>query len=78
MLPILQIGPLAIQTPGLFLLAGLWVGLNLTERFAGQRGVSPTKLYNLVFSGLIGGIVGGWLVYAIRYPAAVSQNPIGL
>ena len=78
MLPILQLGPLAIQTPGLFLLAGLWVGLNLSERFASQRGLPPNKVYNLVFSALIGGIIGGRLVYALRYPAAFSQYPMSL
>lgn len=32
MLPILHIGPLAIQFPGLVILVGLWLGLSLTER----------------------------------------------
>ncbi len=32
MYPILQIGPLAIQLPGLLLLAGLWIGTLVAER----------------------------------------------
>lgn len=32
MLPILPIGPLAIQFPGLVILLGLWLGLSLAEQ----------------------------------------------
>jgi len=34
MLPILHIGPLAIQTPGLMILLGIGLGLSLAERQA--------------------------------------------
>lgn len=78
MLPILQIGPLAVQTPGLILLAGLWLGLTLAERFAGQRNLHPNYLYNLVFSALAAGLVGARLTYALRYPQAFLQNPASL
>jgi hypothetical protein len=49
MFPILQIGPLAIQVPGLIILAGLWLGLSLAERRAKKRESNPSVLYNLVF-----------------------------
>lgn len=41
MMPILHIGPLAIQFPGLIILLGLWLGLSLAERFVD----SHTKRY---------------------------------
>ncbi len=41
MLPILHIGPLAIQFPGLVILVGLWLGLSLAERYVD----SHTKRY---------------------------------
>ena len=36
MFPVLQIGPLALQTPGLLILIGIWVGLSVMERFASR------------------------------------------
>ncbi len=47
MLPILQIGPLALQTPGLmYLLGTCGSGLSLAEKFAPRRGMTPDTLYN--------------------------------
>ena len=34
MFPILQLGPLALQVPGLLLLVGLWIGTLVVEREA--------------------------------------------
>jgi len=78
MLPILQIGPLALQTPGLMYLLGLWFGLSLAEKFAPKRGISADALYNLVFTGLIAGILGARLGYVIQYPDAFLASPLSL
>jgi phosphatidylglycerol:prolipoprotein diacylglycerol transferase len=78
MLPVLNIGPLALQTPGLALLIGLWLGLGLAEKYAARRGVPPNKLYNLVFVGLVAGVLGARLSYLIRYPEAFTSSPLSL
>lgn len=78
MLPILQIGPLSIQTSGLILLAGLWLGLSLSERYAKKLKSAPEDLSNLVFYGLIAAIVGARLSYALRFPGAFGANPASL
>ena len=78
MFPILQIGPLAIQTPSLMLLLGLWLGLTLAEKYAPQRGVPANMLYNMVFVALIGGVAGARLAYVVRYPDIFVSNPLGL
>ncbi len=78
MLPILQIGPLALQTPGLMYLLGLWFGLSLAEKFAPKRGISADALYNLVFTGLIAGILGARLGYVMQYPGAFLASPPSL
>jgi prolipoprotein diacylglyceryltransferase len=78
MLPVLQIGPLSIQTPGLALLLALWLGLSLAERHAPKRGLRPDTLYNLVFIALVSGVLGGRLVYVLQYPQAFLQNPVSL
>ena len=74
MLPILNIGPLAIQLPGLVILIGLWLGLSLAERYAARFDVKSNLLYNLVFVVLIAGIIGARLAYVIRYPQAFAGN----
>jgi phosphatidylglycerol:prolipoprotein diacylglycerol transferase len=76
MYPILQIGPLAIQAPGLIFLAGLWLALNLSERNAARRGINPNLIYSLVLAALAGGLIGARLGYVLRYPAAFAASPL--
>jgi prolipoprotein diacylglyceryltransferase len=78
MLPVLQIGPLALQTPGLILLAGMWIGLNVAERYARLRNVDPSQLYNLVFTILISGVIGARFGYAAIYAQSFMANPASL
>ena len=78
MLPILQIGPLAIQTPGLILLFGLWSGLYLSEKFAIKKDLDPGILYHLVFWGLISALVGARLGYMVEYPQAFIASPLSI
>jgi len=78
MLPVLQLGPLAIQTPGLILLLGLWLGLTLVERYASRHGVPAERLYNLALTALVAGLLGARLAYALRYFSAFAASPFSL
>ncbi len=78
MLPILQIGPLALQFPGLILLIGLWLGLSLAERYAARFQTQPGHLYNLVIGSLIGAVIGARLIYVLRYTDIFLANPASL
>jgi prolipoprotein diacylglyceryltransferase len=78
MLPILQVGPLAIQLPGLLLLAGVWVGSTMIEREAPKHGLSGATLGSLVFFGLVAGLLGARLGYALRYWSVYAEDPLGL
>lgn len=78
MLPILHIGPLALQTPGLILLVGLWLGLDLSERHALRDSRITGHVYNLALVSLLAGVVGARLGYAAQYPAAFLKSPLGL
>ncbi len=78
MFPILQVGPLAIQAPGLILLLGVWLGLTLAERHAERYDTDPNLLYNLAFIALIGGVVGARLSYAAQFSEAFIASPASL
>src|SRR5512133_1053367 len=78
MLPILQIGPLALPVPELLLLIGFWVGLDLTEKQAERFGVKAGPIYNMALAAVVAGLIGARLVYAAHYPAAFLESPLTL
>ena len=75
MLPVLHIGPLAIQFPGLILLLGLWLGLSLAEKHAHRHGIPSNHIFSFAITAIIVGILGARLVYALRFIAAFLNNP---
>lgn len=78
MLPVLNVGPLALPLPGLIWLAGLWLGLSLADKNAARRGVNPNTLSSLVLIGLLGGAVGGLLSLVIASPSILIKDPLSL
>lgn len=76
MLPVLNVGPFAIQLPGLILLAGIWLGLNRSELFARQKGLDVEQINALVLYSLLGGLIGARLGYVAQNLAAFSQKPL--
>ncbi len=78
MFPYLRLGPVSMQTPGLALLAGVWIGLLLAERRAARLKMDASQVYNLVFSGLLVGIIAARLGYAARYLDAYLASPLSL
>jgi phosphatidylglycerol:prolipoprotein diacylglycerol transferase len=75
MLPIIQLGPIAIPTPQFSLLLAFWIGLSISEKFSPRRGVSADSLYNLVFTGLITGLLGARLGYILQNSGAFFLSP---
>lgn len=78
MLPILQIGPLALPAPTIILMLGLWLGLELAEKQAIFFGVKAEHIYNLTLAAVIAGLIGARLTYAAQYPSAFVENPLNL
>lgn len=78
MLPVLPIGPVALPTAALLLLAGFWLGLELTEKQAHHFGASAEKIYNMALVAVVAGIAGARLAYAARSPGAFLQSPLSL
>jgi phosphatidylglycerol:prolipoprotein diacylglycerol transferase len=78
MLPILNLGPLAIPVPELLILAGVWFGLSLAEKHAPRRPFPTETLYNLVSVMLLSGVLAARAVYALRHPSAFAASPASL
>jgi phosphatidylglycerol:prolipoprotein diacylglycerol transferase len=78
MLPTLPIGPLVIPVPQFSLLLAFWFGLSLAEKLATRRNISAEGLYNLVFTGLVAGLLGARIGYVLQYPSAFIQSPLSL
>ncbi|MFN2237728.1 MAG: prolipoprotein diacylglyceryl transferase [Anaerolineales bacterium] len=78
MFPIIQIGPIALQAPGLILLIGLWSGLLLSERLAPRFRAKPNDVYNLVFVGLIAAVLGARVSFVIQNYEVFLQNPLNV
>ena len=78
MFPVVQIGSLAIPTPGLALLVGVWLALWLAEKEARHLGLNPDAIYSLAFTGLVAGLVGARLAYVARYWSAFASDPLGI
>lgn len=78
MLPILQVGPLAIQLPGLLLIMGVWVAILLIERAAPCFKISPALVNNMIFFALIAGILGARLGYVLRYIDVYASDPLAI
>jgi prolipoprotein diacylglyceryltransferase len=78
MLPTIQVGPLAIQLPGLLLLLGFWLGLSLAEKHAHRHGVTPNQVYTITFTALITAVIVARLLYVARHLPTFTQNPGGI
>jgi phosphatidylglycerol---prolipoprotein diacylglyceryl transferase len=77
-LPFVRVGPFLLQLPGLVLLAGLWVGSELVEREALRLRLNAGALLNLIIYGLIAGLLGARLLFALEHLRAYLVSPISI
>lgn len=78
MMPILQLGPVALPLPALLLMAGFWLGLDLTEKHAGRFQANAQQIYSMVLVAMLAGLLGARLSYAIGSPDAFISSPFSL
>lgn len=78
MFPILKLGRFSIQTPGLFLILGLWIGLIQAESYAKRENENTSALVNLSSIAIICGIIGGRLVYGIENFSDFIKDPLAI
>jgi phosphatidylglycerol:prolipoprotein diacylglycerol transferase len=75
--PDLQIGPLELKTFGLCFAAGFIVAAAVLARHFKEIGRSPDWAYEMIFAGLVGGVVGSRLDYVLQNWDDVSDDLLG-
>lgn len=78
MLPVVNLGPLALQVPGLLLLGGLWISTWLVDRESNRLGLRGDWVGNMIFYGLLAGVLGARLGYALRFLDIYLDDPLAL
>ncbi len=78
MFPYLRLGPFILPMASLALLAGLWIGLSLVEREAARLKINAAVLSNVIIYGLLAGVIGARLGYALEFPSVYASNPLSL
>ena len=76
MLPILQLGPLALPTYPISLLLAFWAGLALSARVARHLGVDGDHIWNAGLYGLLATIIVGRLAHVIAFWPAYRLQPV--
>ena len=74
MFPVIKIGPRIIQSQLLILLIAFWIGTGVTKRVARRLGLDGEYADNLIYLGLIAGLVGARLSYVIQYWSIYSND----
>ena len=77
MQPELNIGPLELQTFGICFAAGFIAAAAVLARHFVEIGRPPDWSYEMIFAGLVGGVVGSRLDYLIQNWSDVSDDLLG-
>jgi prolipoprotein diacylglyceryltransferase len=75
MFPVINVGPLAIQTRGLIILLSIWFASEAAERSAKRLGLSGDHVYTLTFISAVAGVIGARLGYVIDHFAIYQTYP---
>lgn len=78
MFPIINIGPAAVQAPGLILMLSLFLGIWLTGKLSAGLGTNTDAIENSILIGLIAGIVGARIGFLLKNTAVFLSNPASL
>lgn len=77
MQPDLQIGPLELKTFGLCFAAGFIAAAAVLGRHLKEVGKPPDWAYEVIFAGLVGGVIGSRLDYLLQNWDEVSDDLLG-
>jgi phosphatidylglycerol:prolipoprotein diacylglycerol transferase len=78
MYPFLRIGPLLLNFSGLAAMIGIWVAITITEKESLRMKLDSNQVSNAILIGLVAGVLGARLGYALQYLQAFISNPLSL
>lgn len=78
MFPIINLGPLAVQAAGFFLLLTLFIGTWLTSKLASGIGANADAIETSILVGLLSGILGARLGFFLKNPGLFMNDPLSL
>jgi len=78
MFPVIDLGPFAIQAPGLILILSLFLGTLLIGRLANALGTNGDVIENSLLVGLIVGILSARIGFFLQNPSVFSAFPLSL
>lgn len=78
MFPVIDLGPIALQSAGLLLLLSLWVGIWLSGKLGKNLGTQTDAIESMVFLGLLGGILGARIGFLLQNPDVIMTNPLSI
>lgn len=78
MFPILPVGRLAIQLPGLIRIIGILIGINIAEKHAVYAKISKITLDRLFIICIICGMAGARIAFFLRFPSLFLKDPFSL
>lgn len=78
MLPLIQIGPLAVQTAGLVIVVGFWLAVELAGREGRRLGLNAGTIQNAALFAALAGIVAARLAYVVQYWPVYRENLLGI
>lgn len=74
MFPVIQIGPLSIQSAGLFILVGFYFALLVTGNAAKAVGLDSGKVENSILISAAAGLAGARLGFLVQNPDVFRNN----
>jgi phosphatidylglycerol:prolipoprotein diacylglycerol transferase len=77
-IPVIHIGPVVVQLPGLTLLFGFWAALWLAAREAKRLGLKEDDVYNAGFYAAAAGLIGARLWYVAAHWEAFAGDLLGI
>lgn len=78
MFPMLQLGPLSLQTQGLFLLIGFWLGLVWIEKNSRNKNGDSSQLSNILFIFIVVSIISARIIYVIQHLSLFLEAPLSI
>ena len=77
-IPVVHVGPIVLQLPGLIVLFGFWATLWVAARGAKTFGLKDDDVYNPGFYAAVAGILGARAWYVVTHWTAFEGDPLGI